>query len=61
MRFDIFLVYKHTFKDGKVYIGITKNNAKTRWQNGKGYKQNIRMFKAIEKQGWDNIQHEILA
>ena len=31
-------VYKHTFPNGKVYIGITKQNPLKRWRNGTGYK-----------------------
>ena len=54
-------VYKHTFPNAKVYIGITSyKNVNYRWQNGKGYKTQEFMRKAIEKYGWDNIKHEVL-
>ena len=33
-----FIVYKHTSPNGKVYIGITKQNPKQRWGNGSGYR-----------------------
>lgn len=46
----------------KYYVGITsKKYVKTRWgQNGKGYKYQY-FNKAIQKYGWDNIEHEIIA
>ena len=62
-------VYKHTFPNGKVYIGITGLDVNRRWRDGFGYldKSNDykysqrRMFKAIVKYGWINISHEIVA
>lgn len=57
-----FCVYKHTFPNGKVYIGITGNQPEKRWQQGKGYgKTQARMHNAITKYGWDNIAHEVVA
>ena len=53
-------VYKHTTPNGKVYIGITKQNTEKRWQAGIGYKTQTLFWRAIEKYGWDNIEHEIL-
>ena len=53
-------VYKHTFPNGKIYIGITGLDTKRRWQNGKGYKYNEQMYNDICKYGWDNITHEVL-
>lgn len=63
-----YCVYKHTFPNGKVYIGITSQNVKRRWRkNGEGYCQKRSgeytqslMAHAINKYGWDNILHEIL-
>lgn len=55
-----FSVYKHTCPNGKVYIGITKQNPIKRWAYGHGYSRNKYFFKAIKKYGWDNIKHEIL-
>ena len=57
-----FMVYKHTFPNGKVYIGITsKKKPNQRWESGIGYSKNqIVMYNAIQKYGWDNIKHEIL-
>ena len=58
-----FMVYKHTFPNGKVYIGITsKNKPNQRWEGGTGYSKEHQsvMYNAIQKYGWENIQHEIL-
>lgn len=55
-----YLVYKHTFPNGKVYIGITKQKPNQRWRKGEGYKGSSSVFNAINKYGWDNIKHEIL-
>ena len=54
-------VYIHRNKiNGKVYIGITKQKPENRWRNGKGYKQNIKFYRAIEKYGWNNFEHIVL-
>lgn len=52
-------VYKHTFPNNKVYIGITKNNVSRRWINGNGYNSQY-VYRAIKKYGWENIKHEVL-
>lgn len=54
-------VYKHTSPNGKVYIGITSKNPEKRWNNGTGYKTNTYFWNAIQKYGWDNFKHEIIA
>lgn len=54
-------VYKHTTPSGKCYIGITRQRLTKRWKNGQGYKGCTAFFRAIEKYGWENISHEILA
>lgn len=54
-------VYKHTFPNGKVYIGMTSQSLKNRCKNGFAYKFNSIMFADIVKYGWNNITHEILA
>lgn len=56
----IYKVYKHTSPSDKVYIGITKQNPAKRWQNGRGYICNKYFYRAIQKYGWDNFNHEIL-
>lgn len=55
----LFSVYKHTFPNGKVYIGITSQNVHRRWRDGSGYKGQF-VYNAIVKYGWDNINHEVL-
>lgn len=58
---NCYSVYKHTFPNGKVYIGITSIKPKYRWKhNGTGYKGQRLIMSAILKYGWDNIKHEIL-
>lgn len=60
---DTYTVYKHTAPNGKVYIGQTKKSLECRWKNGKGYTchQHGFFWKAIQKYGWDNFTHEVLA
>lgn len=52
-------VYLHTFPNGKMYVGITRQNVEDRWQNGYGYKKQP-IYSEILKYGWDNIKHEVL-
>jgi len=54
-------VYKHTTPSNKVYIGITSMPTAKRWKNGKGYECCTAFARAIQKYGWQNIAHEILA
>ena len=57
-----FCVYEHIFPNCKRYIGITSKKPMVRWENGKGYTKEHQsaMYYAIQKYGWDNIQHNIL-
>ena len=57
----MFTVYKHTSPSGKVYIGITSQSLKKRWGYGYGYQNNDHFWKAIQKYGWNNFIHEIIA
>lgn len=54
-----YTVYKHTSPEGKVYIGCTSINPKRRW--GKRYPHNDMFSNDIEKFGWGNFKHEIIA
>ncbi len=53
-------VYMHLFPDDKVYIGLTKQDPKKRWDNGFGYREQP-VFKAIQEFGWNNIEHYIIS
>lgn len=57
-----YIVYKHTnIVNGKVYIGITRNNIELRaGKNGHRYKKNVLFSRAIEKYGWDKFRHDVV-
>lgn len=59
MSMKDYKVYKHTFPNGKVYIGITRQKIELRWKNGLGYFGQY-VYKAINKYGWENVKHEVL-
>lgn len=54
-----YIVYCHTFPNGKKYIGITQQEPQRRWRDGKGYEGQA-VYNAILKYGWKNIKHDIL-
>lgn len=59
-----YYVYIHTNKiNNKRYVGITKQaSPEHRWgKNGVNYKQSPHFYSSIQKYGWDNFKHEILA
>lgn len=53
-------VYIHISPSNKLYVGITSQTVDNRWKNGYGYKDQP-FYRAIEKYGWENFQHEIIA
>jgi len=55
-----YVVYKHTSPSGKVYIGITSQPPKRRFDNGRGYSHNEHFRRAINAYGWHNFKSEIL-
>lgn len=57
---DSYCVYKHTSPSKKVYVGVTSNEPEKRWNRGHGYSYNDHFWRAIQKYGWDNFDHEIL-
>lgn len=61
MPSEEWIVYKHTSPSKKVYIGITHQKPELRWRDGKGYQYNLHFWKAIQKYGWENFDHEIVA
>lgn len=58
----MYTVYQHINKEnGKVYIGITKQDPEKRWgTNGSNYSSSPHFYSAIQKYGWDNFEHLIL-
>ena len=61
MKEKRYYVYKHTSPSNKIYIGITCKNPEIRWRkDGSGYRKQM-FWDAIQKYGWNNFQHEILA
>lgn len=53
-------VYMHIFPNGKRYIGITCQKPESRWRSGKGYALSPKIRNAIQKYGWENVNHVIL-
>ena len=54
-------VYLHTFPNGKKYIGQAIGKPERRWgKDGNGYITQQILWDAIQKYGWNNIQHEII-
>lgn len=55
-------VYMHIFPNGKRYIGITSQHpVEKRWSStGIGYRKCNKMWKAIQKYGWENVEHIVL-
>ena len=41
-----------------MYVGITSIKPEDRW--GKGYTKNQKIYKAIQKYGWDKFDHRVL-
>ena len=59
----MFTVYMHISPSRKRYIGITGSvNPKYRWgKDGKNYCNQPLFWRAIQKYGWENFEHIILA
>ena len=55
-------VYVHIFPNGKRYYGYTSRKSINERFNkeGNGYKTQPLMWNAIQKYGWDNIEHKII-
>jgi hypothetical protein len=59
MTKDTYCVYILTFPNGKHYVGMCKEPAENRWQNGWGYYGQRLMINAIKKYGWENVERRI--
>jgi len=55
-----YYVYMHKCPNSKVYIGITCQQPECRWNDGKGYERQKLFYRAIQKYGWENIEHIVL-
>ena len=44
-----------------MYIGMTKQSLERRFLNGRGYKHSSHFDAAIQKYGWDNFEHTVIA
>lgn len=56
-----YMVYMHTnLFNNKRYVGITKQKASRRWRKGNGYYLNAHFYRAIQRDGWNNFNHEII-
>ena len=58
----MYTVYQHrNLKNGKSYIGMTSRKPNERWRSGKGYKNNLRMWKDIKESNWNtDWEHNII-
>lgn len=56
-----YIVYMHIAPNGKRYIGITSQSLYSRCRKGTGYNNNPHFVNAIQKYGWDNFEHIIVA
>lgn len=55
-------VYMHISPSNKIYIGMTGTKPEKRWRkDGSGYKTQQYFWRAIQKYGWDNFKHEVVA
>lgn len=57
-----YTLYIHTNrKNGKRYVGITKQDPERRWGiDGSHYKESPHLYSAINKYGWDVFDHRIV-
>ena len=58
-----YFVYRHVAPNGKMYVGITSQpEPSIRWGvGGRFYQRNLHFWNAIQKFGWDNFKHIIVA
>lgn len=56
----MYYIYCHTFPNGKRYVGITRTSPERRWGKGKNYSTCPLVDRAIQKYGWENIEHTVI-
>ena len=58
----MYTVYQHrNLRNGKSYIGMTSLEPKKRWNSGKGYKKNSKMWSDIQNSDWNtDWEHSII-
>ena len=56
----MYTIYCHVFPNGKRYVGLTRTSVEKRWGKGKNYKTCLLVDRAINKYGWENIEHLVL-
>lgn len=57
-----YIVYMHVAPNGKKYVGITSQTLSGRCRkNGGGYSTSSYFWRAIQKYGWDNFEHIVIA
>ena len=58
-----YTVYIHrNIINNKHYVGLTRQKPEERWRHdGFGYKSQIKFWNAIQKYGWSNFEHLIIA
>ena len=63
MSDNTYNVYEHVNKtNGKRYIGMTRRDPKDRWgTHGQKYQSTPKFWEAIQSEGWDNFEHNVLA
>ena len=54
-----YVVYVHTFPNGKKYVGISRD-VRRRFRNGRGYEHQRVVYYAIQKYGWSSVKTQIL-
>lgn len=56
----MYYIYCHTFPNKKKYVGITRTSPEKRWGKGRNYSTCPLMARAIQKYGWENIEHKVI-
>ena len=59
VRYKVY-IHKNIINE-KIYVGITSKTLTDRFRNGNGYNHNSHFKSAIEKYGWENFEHILIA